>query len=287
VIHDRPGAVPFVKGHGTGNDFVLLPDPQGRLALSPEVVAAICDRRTGVGADGVLRVVPSHLDPDGAAHADEARWFMDYRNADGSLAEMCGNGARVFGRYLVDALLAPAGEIRIGTRSGVRRLVVPPSGDVTVDMGAVAFPGPDGVGVSVGGRVWEAVAVDVGNPHAVAFVDDLADAGRLLDPPVVTPPGAFPDGVNVEFVVVRGPAHVAFRVFERGVGETWSCGSGACAVFAAARRRTPADGAGEWTVDVPGGRLRLRETAEGTVELTGPAVLVAEGELRPDWPGSR
>lgn len=288
MIHDVPGAVPFVKGHGTGNDFVVLPDLDGRLDLTPGLVAALCDRRRGVGADGVLRVVPARLDADGAPHADEARWFMDYRNADGSVAEMCGNGARVFARYLVDALLLPAGEHRIATRAGVRRVVVPPSGEVTVGMGPARFPDLDGVRVAVAdtGHEWPATAVDMGNPHAVAFVENLADAGRLLEPPSVTPIEAFPHGVNVELAVDLGPGHVALRVFERGVGETLSCGTGACAVYAVARRRQAEAGVPpveSWTVDVPGGRLTLRAADDGEVELTGPAVLVAVGELRPDW----
>lgn len=282
MIHDQPGAVPFLKGHGTENDFVLIPDLDGRLELTPALVAALCDRRAGIGADGVLRVVPSRLDPDGAPHADEARFFMDYRNADGSLAQMCGNGARVFARYLVTAGLAPSGALRIATRDGVKWAHVPPDGEVTVGMGpAVVAPGT--VEVSVAGRSFDAVAVDVGNPHAVAFVDDLDDAGRLLDPPTVIPAATFPEGVNVEFVVERGPAHVAFRVFERGVGETRSCGTGACAVLAAARQRPGADPSDRWTVDVPGGRLTLTVGADGAIAMTGPAVLVAEGEIRREW----
>ncbi len=95
--------VPFVKGHGTENDFVLIPDLDAALDLTPAAVAAICDRRAGLGADGVLRVVRAAKHPDGAAYAAEAEWFMDYRNADGSVSEMCGNGVRVFARYLVDS----------------------------------------------------------------------------------------------------------------------------------------------------------------------------------------
>ena len=267
----------FLKGHGTGNDFVLLPDLDDELDLSAGMVAALCDRRHGIGADGILRVVPDADEP--------GLYFMDYRNADGSLAEMCGNGARVFGRYLVDAGLQPAGRFDIVTRAGRRTLDVPAEGDVTVDMGPATFPGPDGVRVSVdGGRQWPAVPVDLGNPHAVVFVEDLADAGRLLDPPDVQPPTAFPHGVNVEFAVSRGPAHLAMRVHERGSGETQSCGTGACAVFAAARRR---DGAAQpgasWTVDVPGGRLRLRQRDDGGIDLTGPVRIVASGTVDHDW----
>ncbi len=270
--------IPFVKGHGTENDFVLLPDADGALDLTAELVGRLCDRRAGVGADGVLRVVRTEADDEARAlpGADDARWFMDYRNADGSLAEMCGNGIRVFARYLVDEGLEPAGEIAVLTRDGVKQVRLAAAGDVTVDMGPATLPGTDRK-VVVGEHAWPAVEVTTGNPHAVVFVDALTDAGELRAAPVVEPP--FPDGVNVEFVVRRGDQHVAMRVHERGVGETRSCGTGACAAMVAAAR---ADGAGPgatYVVDVPGGRLSVTERADGHLELTGPAVLVATGQV--------
>jgi diaminopimelate epimerase len=270
--------IEFVKGHGTENDFVLLPDADGTLDLTADLVRSICDRRAGIGADGVLRVVRAAAHPDGAAMADRAEWFMDYLNSDGSPAEMCGNGIRVFARYLVVSGLVPAGDIPVATRDGVKDVRAAADGDVTVDMGQARLPGTDRK-VSVGDRSWPATEVDVGNPHAVVFVDDLGDAGALDLPPAVEP--AFPAGVNVEFVVGRGPRHVAMRVHERGVGETRSCGTGAVAAMVAASRR---DGAGTdggaplaYVVDVPGGRLTVTERADGHLELTGPAVLVASG----------
>jgi diaminopimelate epimerase len=279
--------VEFVKGHGTQNDFVLIPDPDNGLDLSPRLVAAICDRRAGVGADGVLRVVRASTAPEAAGQAGEAEWFMDYRNADGSVAEMCGNGARVFARYLLDAGLVGAGPFAVATRGGVKPVRFEPDGQVTVDLGIAELPGElDGVEVSVGGRSWPATGALLPNPHAVARVEDLADVGRLADPPKVTPADAYPDGANVEFVVDRGAAHVAMRVHERGVGETRSCGTGVAAAAVVSRRRAgygvSDDFARTWTVDVPGGRLRVVERADGHVELTGPAVLVAAGRLRPE-----
>jgi diaminopimelate epimerase len=276
--------ITFVKGHGTENDFVLLPDTDGELELSVDLVRRLCDRRAGIGADGVLRAVRVEADTEARAlpGADGARWFMDYRNADGSLAEMCGNGIRVFGRYLVDAGLEPAGEIAVLTRDGVKQVRLDLEGDVTVDMGPARLPGTDRK-VTVGDRVWPAVEVDTGNPHAVVFVDDLAEAGDLREAPTVQPP--FPDGVNVEFVVRRGDRHVAMRVHERGVGETRSCGTGACAVMTASAAR---DGEGPhpaYVVDVPGGRLTVTERPDGHIELTGPAVLVAHGEVDGRWAG--
>ncbi|GAB2891161.1 diaminopimelate epimerase [Streptomyces mayteni] len=283
--------VPFLKGHGTENDFVIIPDPDGRLDLSAAAVARICDRRAGIGADGVLRVVRAAADPAARALAGEAEWFMDYRNADGSIAEMCGNGVRVFAHYLRHAGLVKDGAaegLSLATRAGVRRVGFAENGDIVVDMGAARLPaGPEPrATVTVGERGWPALQVDMGNPHAVAFVERLTDAGRLFDPPAVAPATAFPAGVNVEFVVDRGPRHVALRVHERGSGETRSCGTGACAVAVAAARRDGVDPTrdGEtvtYTVDVPGGRLVVTEAPGGTVTLAGPAVLVAEGTLDP------
>ena len=270
--------IAFVKGHGTENDFVLLPDPDGELALDADRVRRLCDRRAGIGADGVLRVVLTAADSEARdlPGADRADWFMDYRNADGSLAEMCGNGIRVFARYLVDEGLHPAGDLAVLTRDGVKAVRLAASGDVTVDMGPATLPGTDRK-VMVGDRTWPAVEVATGNPHAVVFVDGLADAGELRTPPVVEPP--FPDGVNVEFVVRRGDRHVAMRVHERGVGETRSCGTGACAAMVASARADGAEPGSTYLVDVPGGRLSVTERPDGHLELTGPAVLVARGEV--------
>jgi diaminopimelate epimerase len=260
----------WLKGHGTQNDFVLLPEAPD---LPARLVAALCDRHAGIGADGVLRVVPA----DGASGA---KWFMDYRNADGSVAEMCGNGIRVFARYLVDAGLVEPGEFAVDTRAGVKTVWAPAVGEVTVDMGVPELPG----GRPVVGET-AATAVSMGNPHVVvplpAGDPGLAALGalRLEQPPVVTP--GLPGGQNVEFVVRTGPRTLALRVHERGVGETRSCGTGVCAAVVAAVA-TGGSGRGEqWAVDVPGGRLAV---AWGeTVLLTGPAVLVAAGELCPGW----
>ncbi|MFD7921492.1 diaminopimelate epimerase [Streptomyces sp. NPDC059740] len=282
--------VTFLKGHGTENDFVILPDPDGTLDLPPSAVARLCDRRAGIGGDGVLHVVRSAAHPEARAMADEAEWFMDYRNGDGSVAEMCGNGVRVFVRYLQHAGLVEPGDLAVATRAGVRRVHLPKPGEesagITVGMGRVSLP-EAGVTVTVGDRSWPARNVDVGNPHAVAFVEDLAHAGDLHTAPHHSPAGVYPEGVNVEFVVDRGPGHVAMRVHERGSGETRSCGTGACAVAVATARRDgldPAtDGPVTYRVDVPGGSLVITELPDGTVEMSGPAVLVAEGTLDPAW----
>ncbi|MDF1605708.1 diaminopimelate epimerase [Nocardioides sp. YIM 152315] len=264
-----PEPYPFLKGHGTENDFVLLPDLDGAVHgdRSPQQMAArvraLCDRRAGIGGDGVLRVVRRG-----------GGWFMDYRNSDGSVSEMCGNGIRVFARYLVDEGLAdPARPIPVETRDGVKAMTV--DGDeITADMGSPRVLGESKVGVP--GHSWAARHVDMGNPHAVAFVDSLDDAGRLLDPPEHDA-ATYPHGVNVEFVVRRGERHVAMRVHERGSGETRSCGTGACAAMVAAAVADGNERSGAYRVDLPGGTLTITWTADDRILMTGPAVIVARG----------
>jgi diaminopimelate epimerase len=265
--------VRFVKGHGTENDFVLLPDPDGTLELSADAVRRVCDRSAGLGADGILRVVPSSLVPDGAPHADEARFFMDYRNADGSVAEMCGNGVRVYARYLVRSGLVRPGSLRLATRGGVKHVDVPPGdGAVTVDMG----PAVVGDDIDIDGT--KGTAVSMGNPHAVVPVGSVAALGRL-DP-------ARKD-LNVEYVEQRGPTSLAMRVHERGVGETRSCGTGACAAVVAHSLWTGTERGTAYDVEVPGGRLVVTWRPDGHVLLSGPAVLGATGTLDRDWLESR
>ena len=264
----------FVKGHGTENDFVLLPDVDGELDLSPSLVRALCDRRAGIGADGVLRLAPADSsDPD-------VRWFMDYRNADGSVAEMCGNGIRVFARHLVDAGLESPGRLRIDTRAGIKKVDVPATGDITVGMGVPARL-PDAK-VVVGGVTHDGLGWSMGNPHLVVLDADGLDGRDLTGAPVVDPPESYPDGVNVELVERLGPHHIRMRVHERGVGETRSCGTGVCAAAVASM-----EVAGERTsydVDVPGGRLVVKWCDGGNVLLTGPAVIVADGDYHPSGP---
>ncbi|MFD5579596.1 MULTISPECIES: diaminopimelate epimerase [Streptomyces] len=279
--------IAFLKGHGTENDFVIVPDPENAVELPAAAVAALCDRRAGIGGDGLLHVVRSAAHPEARGMADEAEWFMDYRNGDGSVAEMCGNGVRVFARYLQHAGHAVEGDLAIATRGGVKTVHIAKDGDITVGMGRAVLPESD-VTVAVGEHSWPARNVNMGNPHAVAFVADLADAGALFTEPSFAPAAAYPDGVNVEFVVGRGPRHVAMRVHERGVGETRSCGTGACAVAVAAARRDGLDPRDTglpvtYTVDLPGGTLVITEHPDGEIEMTGPAVIVAEGAIETEW----
>ncbi|MBQ1073682.1 diaminopimelate epimerase [Micromonospora sp. C31] len=274
----------FTKGHGTGNDFVILPDPDDRLDLTPGLVAALCDRRRGLGGDGVLRVVRAAAHPEGAGMSGEAGWFMDYWNADGSFAEMCGNGARVFVRYLLATGLAePAdGALPVATRAGVVRALV------TADAIAVEMRRPrlyDTATATLGGLTLPGTAVDVGNPHLVCALPaglELTALDLTRAPDV--DPAVFPAGVNVEFTAPGEPVddtdgHVLMRVYERGSAETLSCGTGACAVAAVALRDAGRD-TGVLAVDVPGGRLSVTVT-EGSCWLAGPATLVATGTLDP------
>lgn len=270
--------VEFVKGHGTENDFVVLPDPDGVLELTEERVRALCDRRRGLGADGVLRVTRTASVPDAPTDVNPDSWFMDYRNADGSIAEMCGNGLRLFARYLVVAGLAGQGELVVGTRTGERPVEVHDDGNVTVDMGPAKVFGNSAA--TVGGQAFDGVAVDVGNPHLVCLVDQPVADLDLTVPPGFDPV-LYPRGVNVEFVNAVGAGMLRMRVHERGVGETRSCGTGTVAAVAAVLHLGN-QSSGECIVDVPGGRVGVR-VDEHTSALTGPAVLVAKGELDANW----
>lgn len=269
--------MPFVKGHGTENDFVLLPDLDDQWSPTETQVRALCDRRAGLGADGIIRIVRSS-EPG-------TRFFMDYRNADGSLAEMCGNGARVFARYLVDAELEQPGGFRFATRGGIRSARLGPGGDVTIEMGPVAVGATSDARLS--GATFAGTAVDVGNPHLVCLLAGGASelAGLDLTEPPDFDAAVFPDGVNVEFIVPLGPDHISMRVHERGVGETRSCGTGTVAAAAAFRSRTAVAGgteAGRVMVDVPGGSVQV-ELSAGGATLTGPAVLVGVGTVDPQF----
>lgn len=272
---------PFAKGHGTENDFVLLPDPAGTVhgRLSAATVAALCDRRAGIGGDGVLRVIRTEaIAPE---LADQAEWFMDYRNADGSLSEMCGNGIRVFFAYLLSHGLTGSGPVPVATRDGIKTLTRQRDGQISVGLGVPRVLTE--TTVTVASRELGAREVDMGNPHAVAFIDDLAAAGTLTTPPGHDPI-RYPAGVNVEFVVREGAGRLAMRVHERGAGETRSCGTGAAAAAAAAiaadgllgEHGLPQAPAG-YRVRVPGGVLELLWSETEGMVLTGPAVLVAEG----------
>jgi diaminopimelate epimerase len=284
----------FTKGHGTGNDFVVFADPDGLIDLSQEQLAAIADRHFGVGADGVIRAVRSRSLPDGAAalaEDDSAEWFMDYHNADGSPSEMCGNGIRVYARFLVENGFVELGNgqtIAIGTRGGVRDVQGNASG-FQVDLGRWSLDGGEPLVRAKNLQVARpGLGINVGNPHVVVALSSEAEleAADLSFIPVLEPEA--PHGANVEFVVPLEPlvkdgvGRIRMRVHERGSGETLSCGTGAAAAALATRHWAGQGAPNQWKVEVPGGTLGVRmwpaEDGEH-VSLSGPAELVFEGSL--------
>ena len=280
----------FFKAHGTANDFVVFPDLDDELDLTPELVRALCDRRRGIGGDGVLRIT---------ADADGAAVFMDYRNRDGAVAEMCGNGIRVVGKHVADHGLVDidGDQLVVGTRTGPKQLTLHRGDDglvdtVTVDMGPPSFdpadvpfdaddPEAGTHEVEVDGEPVEMSVVSMGNPHAVLLVDDVAAAPVTTLGPRLETDGRFPKRTNVEFAQVVDDRRVALRVWERGVGETAACGTGACATVAALHRLGRVTE--EVEVEVPGGTLEIAWSGDGGVRMTGPAVEVARGELTSAW----
>lgn len=276
--------VDFVKSHGAGNDFVLVEDLEdGMGVLDAKLVAALCDRHQGVGADGLIRIV----------RAQDADFFMDYYNADGGVAEMCGNGVRCLAKYVADRGFATGDSLRIDTRAGIKDLVLYRDADglvdrVRVDMGPpileraripVAGEGdPLHVPVEAEGDRFEAACVSMGNPHAVVFVDRLAVIPVERYGPLIENASVFPAKANVEFTEVLTPDEVRVRVWERGVGETQACGTGGCATAVAASLRGLTGRA--VAVHFPGGTLDI-EWTEDTVYLTGPVVEVFRGTFDP------
>lgn len=275
----------FAKGHGTENDFVIINDADAAIDLPPGRVAALCDRRAGIGGDGVLRVVRAQallaageIDtlPESLSGDD---WFMDYRNADGSVAEMCGNGSRVFAHWLRSRGLVEADEFNVGTRAGTKAIKV---SECTADFAVVSVEmGPAEVtGLStaqMGTERYAGLAVDVGNPHLAAVIPGLSP-DQLAELRFQTPrydPEFFPHGVNLEVVTPLDNGHAHMRVFERGVGETRSCGTGTVA----AARALLADASlttGTVTIHVPGGQVVV-DIFDGGSRLTGPSRIVATG----------
>jgi diaminopimelate epimerase len=293
----------FSKYHGTKNDFILIGDPACRATVTADLVVAACDRRSGAGADGLIRIATGAAaaaagiaGPD-AAQAD---FFMDHYNADGRTAEMCGNGIRCLAKFAFDRGLTASRELDVMTRAGMKHLSlhVGPGGmvdAVTVDMGRpeldvsrVPMRGDAGttfVGrpFEAAGRTWTATAVSMGNPHIVLFldaVDDVASVGVDAIGPQIERRPEFPNGTNVEFVkVVDGSIHM--RVWERGVGQTAACGTGACASLVACALNGLTGRVAE--VSLPGGRLHIDWQDDGGVLMTGPAEWVFDGEFSAAW----
>lgn len=273
----------FAKWHGIGNDFVMVADPENQIALEAEQVRMICDRRFGVGADGVIRVAPG---PEGAD------LFMDYVNSDGTLGEMCGNGIRCLALFALEEGLTDKREMKVATRAGLKLVTVLDDGRVRVDMGPPAFvpadipirwDAPDALHakIELDSEVIEATVLSMGNPHAVLFVESPETAPVTTLGPIIEKHDVFPNGANVEWAHVDSPDHVTMTVWERGSGQTLACGTGACAVAVAARL---IGGANEHvTVSLPGGDLEVEWSGsldrEASVFMTGPAKKSFTGEL--------
>jgi diaminopimelate epimerase len=254
-------------GHGTENDFVLIFDPENKIEVSADQVRAICNRKTGIGSDGLIRICK-----------ENEKWFMDYRNNDGSTAEMCGNGIRVMAKYLTERGHQKAGIFPIDTRDGMKFLSVPETGDITVNMGQIREDLGE-ISATTNGHTWSGYNIDMGNPHAVVFVESISQVGDLAQPPIVEPADEYPDGVNVEFVEFLENGELKMRVHERGVGETKSCGTGTCAVALAATLKKGMRLPASWIINPPGGRLSVEIDAHNNAILTGPAVLIEDHDL--------
>ena len=254
-------------GHGTENDFVLIFDPENKIEVSADQVRAICNRKTGIGSDGFIRI-----------GKENSKWFMDYRNNDGSIAEMCGNGIRVMAKYLIERGHQKAGIFPIDTRDGVKFLSAPDAGDITVNMGQIREVFGE-ISATTNGHSWSGYNIDMGNPHAVVFVESISQVGDLAQPPIVEPADEYPDGVNVEFVEFLENGELKMRVHERGVGETRSCGTGTCAVALAATLKKGMRLPATWIINPPGGRLSVEIDAHNNAILTGPAVLIEDRDL--------
>ena len=290
------------KAHATGNDFVVYLDEDGTHEPTADEVRFLCDRHFGIGGDGLIRLAHPRAVSDvnerqiADCAAGDADWFMDYRNADGSLAEMCGNGTRAITLFAQRQGIAdqPGGKpFHLGTRAGVK--VLTSLGDVPglgkdvfqVEMGAWKRGDVDGYEVTIPGTSGSArgTFVDMGNPHVVAVLEDaFASLPNVEDLDLVTKPVVAPEipsDQNVEFVRIDEQSEgddageATMRVNERGCGETLSCGTGLCATAITLRAKTGID---HWAITVRGGTLRVDVTDED-VKLTGSATIVGKIEL--------
>jgi diaminopimelate epimerase len=282
----------FTKMQGAGNDFVVLDETSGPLGLTPDQYRFLADRHFGVGADQILTVRPSP--------ADGIDFEYVIHNADGGEVEQCGNGARCFARFVRDKGLSNKDTLRVQTRGGVIAPRLTPDGRVTVDMGRPQFepaqvpfdaagltPVPQGLGqkwpLALDGKALQATVlvavVSMGNPHAVQLVDNVDTAPVLQTGPLIENHARFPQRVNAGYLQIVQRGHVRLRVFERGVGETLACGTGACAAVAAGVRLGLLDH--EVHVDTHGGRLTIAWSGDDTdsVFMTGPATTVFEGQI--------
>lgn len=271
----------FTKMNGLGNDFIVIDDRDSTIDMTPDAVAWFCDRHFGIGGDGLILVRPA-VNPD-------ADYYMHYHNADGSLAEMCGNGARCFAKYVVDHGLVPgeATSLVIETFGGLKPVTFTRDDDgrlvtATVDMGVPLFA-PEQIPADFEGSLiydcpldtpfgtFDLTAVNMGNPHVIIWVEDLDGAPVETVGPFIATHERFPHGTNVEFAQLIDPTTIRMRVWERGVGETLACGTGACAVLVAGTLSCRVGR--EATIELPGGELEIRWHENDHVYMTGSAAV--------------
>lgn len=274
-------SIAFTKMHGLGNDFMVIDNQEESVELDPATILRLSDRHTGVGFDQLLVVERPSV--PGAE--------FDYRifNADGDEVEHCGNGARCFARFVSDRGMTNNRSIRVNTRNGLITLVLQDDGQVMVEMGVPVFE-PAGVpfladaqapfyDLDVAGARYPVGAASIGNPHVLLQVDDVDTAEVERLGPLIENHERFPRRVNVGFMQLIDRQHLRLRVFERGVGETRACGSGACAAVAIAHRQGLLDKTA--SVTLPGGELKIHWPNENSsIEMTGPCSTVFEGHTR-------
>lgn len=261
----------FYKYHGAGNDFIMIDNLKGDIKFTQERIKSICDRHFGIGADGVILVEPS----------DKADCFMNYYNSDGTEAEMCGNGVRCTAKFYLSLTNPNLSEINIDTRAGIKNIKVNNDDTYSVNMGKPVFKHSDfPIGeVSIYGLKFQCVSM--GNPHAVTFVDNLLNIDIKNIGPKIETDLHFPNKINVEFVEKIDDLNYKVKVWERGCGETFACGTGACAVFAILSLPPRQDLVGkEITLEFPGGKLFLFENEDKEIILRGPATFVFKGEIQ-------
>ncbi len=263
----------FYKYHGAGNDFVMIDNSDlGFDSKDVQKIKLLCDRHLGVGGDGLILLESS----------DKADCFMNYYNADGTVAEMCGNGVRCAAKFFLEQTKSRAKELAIDTRAGIKKIVCNEDESFSVNMGVPVFSHADFPDSSLALADFHFEFVSMGNPHAISFVKDLSHIDISSVGPKVELDSHFQNKINVEFVEKVRDDHFKVLVWERGSGATLACGTGACAVYAAIKSKCPrgkASGIKEITLEFPGGKLFLSENEKGEIILRGPAVCVFRGEM--------
>lgn len=282
--------IKFYKYHGAGNDFIMMNNFKGDISLSPEKIESICNRHTGVGADGIILLESSNK-ADSSRHSlsMEVDCFMNYYNSDGTLAEMCGNGIRCIAKFYLNILQNDKMEnenedkiLNIDTRAGIKEITCHKNGSYSVNMGTPIFESNDFPSQSLNLEGVDFNFVSMGNPHAVAFIKDLNDYDIRSIGPEIENNKNFPNKINVELVQKINDTHYKVKVWERGSGETQACGTGACAVYSILRKSSVISKTydqKEITLEFPGGDLFLSQNKKGHVILRGPAEFVFQGEI--------